>query len=108
MHQPTLAVLSVFVNLLPTNGAFCLILANVIIELALLCSSFVNAPLLESFKEAIPKFVIQSCYLRQARSWERNFGTGSYGFFLLAYRPEGARAGVHNPGDLPQSLVVAG
>jgi hypothetical protein len=78
MHQPTLAVLSVFVNLLPTNGAFCLILANVIIELALLCSSFVNAPLLESFKEAIPKFVIQSCYLRQARSWERNFGTGSY------------------------------
>jgi DNA polymerase-4 len=26
----------------------------------------------------------------------------------LAYRPGGARAGVHNPGDLPQSLVVAG
>jgi hypothetical protein len=49
MHQPTLAVLGIFVNLLPTNGASCLILANVIIELALLCSSLVNVPLLESF-----------------------------------------------------------
>ncbi len=49
MHQLTLAVLGVFVNPLPANGAFCLILANVIIELALLCTSFVNVPLLESF-----------------------------------------------------------
>jgi hypothetical protein len=45
MHQPTLAVLGIFVNPLPTNGAFCLILANVIIELGLLCASFVNVPL---------------------------------------------------------------
>jgi hypothetical protein len=44
MHQLTLAVLGIFVNLLPTNGAFCLILANVITELALLCTSFVNVP----------------------------------------------------------------
>jgi hypothetical protein len=43
MHQPSLAILGVFVNLLPTNGAFCLILTGVIIELVLWCTSFINA-----------------------------------------------------------------